>query len=65
MVVQKEHAEEVDRLHSEYQIRIEDLRAELSRLEQDVEKYKQLAGIERLAQSALSSAQVGQSFRND
>ncbi|XP_070180902.1 formin-like isoform X2 [Littorina saxatilis] len=56
----KEHEEELERLHGQYRLRLEDLRAEVVRLEQEVEKYRQLAGIERLAQTALSEAQAAQ-----
>ncbi|KAL8571981.1 hypothetical protein ACOMHN_057664 [Nucella lapillus] len=58
--LQKEHAEEVERVHGDYQLRLEDLRAEVCRLEQEVEKYRQLAGLERLSQAALSHAQAAQ-----
>nr|KAG5712398.1 hypothetical protein BaRGS_023977 [Batillaria attramentaria] len=58
--LQKEHAEELERLHADYRLRLEDLRAEVSRLTAEVEKYKQLAGIEHHAQTALSHAQAAQ-----
>ncbi|KAK7504877.1 hypothetical protein BaRGS_00003905 [Batillaria attramentaria] len=58
--LQKEHAEELERLHADYCLRLEDLRAEVSRLTAEVEKYKQLAGIEHHAQTALSHAQAAQ-----
>lgn len=58
--LKKEHVDEIDRLHIGYQLRIEDLRAELARRDQDVEKYRQFAGLERLSQTALSHAQAAQ-----
>ncbi|KAJ8309312.1 hypothetical protein KUTeg_014186 [Tegillarca granosa] len=53
-----EHQSFLDRMREEYQNKIQECIERIIQLHNDVEKYKQLAGIEELTQAALSDAEA-------